>query len=267
MLNKKVSLLLLLVGISTSICWGNSKPMKSHIVKGNKEIFYYGSVHSNDVNDPMFSDIEESFVTFKPDIVLIEGGYNMVEFKERKDAMLRGEMAFVSYLSSLANVKKDNAEPSDSSINSILIGKYSMEKIFTMYILRQTFQLINQAKNCKIDLEKEIVSYANKELATRLFEDSSSLSFGDITRIVEKESGILLTSTNIMDKEVEIRRHLYKKGSETSKIHAEAVALRDAHTVRLAAKYLKDYNRIFIIMGNQHLMNQEDPLKKEVYKY
>lgn len=267
MLVQKFLLTLLFGSLTSIVSNAYSNPKKSHMVKGNKEIFYYGSVHSNDTKNPMFADIQESFLKFKPDLVIIEGGYSNVEYENREQAINSGEMAFASYLSTLSGIRKVNAEPNARIVDSILVTKYDTCKIFTMYILRQTFQLIEQAKHAKVGVQSSIVDYANYELRERLLKKSNPLNFDEIASLVNNYSGINITNTNIIDKEIEIRRCIYKKGNPLANILNEAIIIRDEYTINLVASYLNKYNRIFIIMGEQHLLNQEESLKKAISKY
>jgi hypothetical protein len=228
-------------------------------------VFFFGSAHSNDILNPMFNDIESHFLEFCPELVLIEGGYDRVDFDSKEKAIENGEMAFVSYLSSKHKIKKLNVEPSDKYIDSILLTKYSREEIFTMYILRQTFQYINISKYSDIDFEALIMVYANI-INNRLDnKDANQLTFQEVLSIVENVSGISIA--DYRKKEVQIRRYIFRGGNIINTIHSEVVQIRDHFAIDTIINSLYQYDKVFVIMGNQHLMNQEKIIREKMLRF
>ncbi|TVQ09629.1 MAG: hypothetical protein EA361_15175 [Bacteroidetes bacterium] len=249
-------------------CSQTLSPIKVHFVEGNKELFFYGSAHDNNIANPMFADIEESFKRFTPDVVLIEGGYSNRSYSTKEQAIGDGEMAFVSFLGSSASIPMFDIEPSGMFVDSILLSQFSSNLIFTMYILRQTFQYQSKAQNNDIDFIKEIENYANYIIANGRFDFEDSLKFEDIFRTVESETDIAITRENWFDKRIEVRRYLYNRRNvvknQVQIVHSRVVDIRDEYATSLIMDKLEEYNKVFVIMGNQHLLNQENILREEL---
>lgn len=239
--------------------FGNNNPHKVHIKKGNKEIFYFGSVHSNDYKNHMFKDILSNFIQFNPEIVLVEGGANKISYQNEMEAIKNGEMAFVSYLAKKMNIKSLDIEPSGRYIDSILSINFSKEQILSMYALRQTYQYINSSKHNKIVYKKTITNYINLINQQYIKIDYTELDFKTIFEMVLKETGISITEDNWNQQIKIIRRHL-----KQNKIYAKTIEIRDEYAIDKIISILKNYNRVFIIMGNQHLYNQEVLLRNKI---
>jgi hypothetical protein len=266
---KKISCLTILFFAYNFLSHAQDVPLlKVHFIEGEKEVFFYGSAHDNNISNPMFADIEESFHNFMPDIVLIEGGYNNRHFNSKEEAIESGEMAFVSFLASSAEIPRFNIEPSDTFVDSVLHAHFSSSLIFTMYILRQTFQYQSHSINKDIDFVREIEHYAKVIAGNCWFNINNPVSFEEIYSIVENETGILITKENWQDKMVEVRRYLYNRRNPVKNpvqiVHTKAVDIRDEYAISLIMNKLDDNNKVFVIMGNQHLINQEQRLREAI---
>jgi hypothetical protein len=248
----------------------NLNAFKIYFEEGDKRVLFYGSAHDNNISNPMFSDIEESFSNFMPEIVLVEGGYNNQIFNSKEQAIENGEMAFVSYLSYYYSIPVFDIEPLYTYVDSILFNQFSSKQIFTMYILRQTFQYQVHSQNNDIDFIRQIENYANFIIANERFGFEGSLKFEDIFAIVESETQIAITKENWFDKMIEVRRYLYnRKNVEKNQIqiiHSKVVDIRDDYAIDLIISKLESNNKVFVIMGNQHLLNQEYKLREVLQK-
>jgi hypothetical protein len=244
-----------------------NKPMKLHFISDEKQVLYYGSAHCNDILNPMFADIEKSFMEFNPEVILIEGGYHSNNYYSMESAIEKGEMAFASYLGLLTGIPRMNIEPSEKYVDSLLLIRYNKEQVFAMYVLRQTFQLINEIKYSERDIEQQIVDYAN-QVSDRINLDAGNpFSFREVFTIIEKVSALVITPHNWKEREVEIRNCIYKRGSIINRIHSEVVGIRDQYAVNLIIKHMHEYDKIFVIMGNQHLINQKKDLRRKINEF
>lgn len=248
----------------------NLPPLKIHFIDGEKEVLFYGSAHDNNISNPMFADIEDSFLNFMPETVLVEGGYNNRIFSSKEQAIENGEMAFVTYLASINSTPIYDIEPPITFVDSILMNHFSHNLIFTMYVLRQTYQYQVHSMHNDIDFIKEIESYANTFVNNEKFEFEGHLSFEDIYGIIEVETGIAITRDNWFDKTIEVRRYMYNRAREIKNpvqiVHSMVVDIRDEYAISLIMSKLENKNRVFVIMGNQHLKNQEKRLREELKK-
>lgn len=257
----------LLISSVISSCSKDLPPFKIHFVEREKEVLFYGSAHSNNISNPMFADIEGTFNHFRPEVVLIEGGYANRLFNTKEQAAVNGEMAFVNFLASTASTPTFDIEPNSAYVDSILLSHFSSNLIFTMYILRQTYQYQAQSKQNDIDFVGEIMNYANIITDNGRFEFESPLRFENIYKIVEEESGIVITWDNWSDKTLEVRRYLYNRArirNPVQSVHHTVVEIRDEYAISLIVNKVEENDRVFVIMGNQHLLNQQKRLREEL---
>jgi hypothetical protein len=246
----------------------NLNAFKILFEEGDKQVLFYGSAHDNNILNPMFADIEDSFLNFMPEAVLVEGGYNNRIFNSKEQAIENGEMAFVTYLASINSTPIYDIEPPITFVDSILMNHFSHNLIFTMYILRQTYQYQVHSMHNDIDFIKEIESYAKSFVNNEKFEFEGHLSFEDIYGIIEVETDIAITRDNWFDKTIEVRRYMYNRAREIKNpvqiVHSMVVDIRDEYAISLIMCKLENKNRVFVIMGNQHLKNQEKRLREEL---
>ncbi len=227
----------------------------------SKTLLFFGSVHSNDPDDPMFDDIEDKFKSFNPDFVLIEGGYNESVYASKQEAIREGEMAFVSYLTSELNLPDGNIDPSIPYVDSMLLLTYTSEAILTMYVLRQIYQYQREIENKSFDFKLRIVGFANRIIHGGTLNLVDSLDFDQLFSLVKKEGNLTITEENWI--ETDIYPFIYKPGSNINSIYEIVIQIRDDYAVSKIMNSLHLYNRVFIIMGGDHLKDQKEKLKAE----
>jgi mannose-6-phosphate isomerase-like protein (cupin superfamily) len=218
---------------------------------GSKALLFYGSVHSNNPNDPMFDDIEKKFYSFQPDFVWIEGGYNEIVYTEREKAIKNGEMAFVSFLTRQIDLTNDNIDPPDSFVDNTLLKTFAPEAIFTMCILRQVYQYQREIRNNPFDFPTRIVSFANQIIEKGTLNQKDTLDFVQIFTLVKKVSGLTITAGNW--KETDVFNTVYNPGNTINEIYEKVLQMRDTYALDRIIRSHHEYNKVFVIMGGDHL--------------
>lgn len=243
----------------------HTKPSVEYLTlaKGRYSLFFYGAVHSNSVNDPMFDDIEKQFKMCSPKFVLVEGGYNLGSYKTREEAISEGEAAFVVYISTQKGIPVENIEPSEDYVVGELLKKYSGGSILTMYVLRQIFQMQREAGYKDVDFEHYMLRFVGTYKKYGLTRPTID-SFSNLHELLKHECNIELTLDNWKD--VNVYDFVYKEEGQINQIYREVLTMRDEYAADLIIRKLKEHERVFVIMGGDHIRNQEEKLRKEFNK-
>ncbi|WBW95691.1 hypothetical protein [Oceanirhabdus sp. W0125-5] len=231
-----------------------------HLQSNNKELFWFNGIHCNDPEHRMFDDIKKEFSSFNPDLVLVEGGANKQSYSSEKNAILHGgEPAFVSYISREKHIKIENIEPSNSKTFKYLLSKYDHDDVLAMLILRQINQTQREAKNTEIDFEKYYISFLNHLVEEGFPLEKEIQDIEDISNFLSPYIGFKLTN-NTWGK-IKAKKIVYFDDGTVHDIWKDTIIFRDDHVVKLIESKLKEYDKIFVMMGFDHAKNQQKRLK------
>jgi hypothetical protein len=226
----------------------------------NKHMVFYGSRHCNDKNDPIFKDIEKWFYKLNPQIVLVEGYYDTKNYIDADNAIQKGEMAYVSYLAQKNNVKLGSVEPSMEEQYEYLLGKYDSEKVLAMYVLRQLNQYQKQQGNRPMSfpevLEEYIVGLSKSGFPVE--EEECNIAF--IQKLLNPYLKEELNENNWT--QVDAYSIVYNKGTDINEIYQEIYVLRNENLKAVIRENLKQYDRVFIMMGSQHVLDEKEHVKE-----
>lgn len=241
---------------------GEFEPKSTHFIHGEKEVFFYGSQHSNDPENPMFEEIEDCFKSFLADLVLIEGGYSNNNYESKESAILKGEMALVSYLSDEYDISKENIEPPDDHVDGVLLQTYSNIEILSMYVLRQMCQYQDEYNYNPIDFTTTVTTFTNFKINNSVLGFENELSIDEILDMVNNISHLGITVENW--REVSLNQYVYNGDNIIKEIRDRVAEIRDEYAIDLIINKLKVFNKIFVIMGRMHLDNQEAELQSRM---
>ena len=233
-----------------------------HLKNSAKELFWFSGIHNSDPNHRMFKDVLREFKHFSPDCVLVEGGNN-IPSSSRDEAILHGgEPRYVAFLAYNDNIPVFDIEPPINSQLEYLSQKYDSDKILAMYIIRQLYQKQReyQDNQVRIDLygyvsgfiEKNNLS-GNKTITNEKLQELFKLYFpqeANDSPWYEWNFGEII----YFNKEPNIINEIWK----------ETARFRDDYAVNLIQEMSMKYDKIFVMMGSDHIRNQEKRLR-EIY--
>ena len=230
-----------------------------HLTLGDKELFWFYAVHTNNPNDIMYRILEDAFQSFSPDLVLVEGGANVFE-GTRDQALGMGEPDFATYLAKRNNIRVADIEPPFARQIAYLQERYDPEDIFAMYVLRQigSWELLPEAADRDFD------AFALGEI--RFLTGNGLLYDGTSPDHVLATMNRHLPQP--MDRDNWLNLNVYRTYARgegiVNEIYLDIVHFRDIHAVELIREKQQTHNRIFIVMGGAHLSAVEEPLR-EIY--
>ena len=229
-----------------------------HLISGEKELFWFDSWHSNNPNDPMFKRIEEKFEKFKPNLVLVEGSSDIF-IGSRDESILTGESSFTAYIAKQNNVIVKDIEPPFSDQIAFLQTKYIPESILAMYHIRQIGSI--QKKPIDFNFNDYLIN------ETQYFIDNglniSINTLDEILNIVNSYLPININSETWKNENsvFETYNNFFKGKGVLAPIYKDIYFFRNVYLVELIKEKQIEYNKIFIVMGGQHLIDTRDQLK------
>ena len=252
-----VLILIMAIVLNATHVWKNNQyrflhGKHLHLKSEGKELFWFDVSHSNNPDDVMFRLLENEFDSFSPDLVLVEGGANSFE-GTRDEAVLEGENSFGAYLAKTANIPVEDIEP--PFIKQI---EYLPEDIFAMYALRQIGSMELMPEDISINFDEfaldEIQYLTNEGL---LYEGKTS---DDVLITLNKYLPEPMNRDNWLN--LNVYRVYAKEKGVVNDVYLDVVEYRNIHLVELIQERSLTYNRIFIVMGGQHLLDTKEELQK-----
>ncbi len=247
---------------------GSQRAYVFEVTVGNKKLVFFGSSHTNDPEDHLFTEIEEKFKELQPEIVFVEGMEGINKSKDRvrervtredvDEVKSEGESHFTLKLGVDAGIDFQSPEPTFSDEIAYLIGKdFSKEDIFRFNIYRNIDQYQRQNKEPSVEACKE---YLKPYFGT--FRKYSGWSESELDAF-ERE---ILETLNIQDRTTyhnQVDPIPWEDRPQTiiNEISRNSSDFRDRYIFERIAEALKKYDRLFIVYGSAHAVKQEPAIK------
>ncbi len=224
----------------------------------NKEnhLIVYGCPHSFDPSDSMFMDIEKRILKLNPDMVLNEGG-NWPVFDTKKETILKsGEQGFTIYICNKNNIAVKTFEPKPKQEFDFILSKYDKNDVLLMYFCRQISQL---------QRSQQINNFQSYMIKFLSYLKGNGFPVID----TEKEYDLLIT---YYEKKFKEKFNWEKFNPENvwpnynntilNEINKEVGKFRDKSILDSMEIELYNNGKVFVIMGGNHLLDQEKAIKK-----
>jgi len=241
----------------------DSKDLK--LKNGDKELFwYYVEKHSYDRNDEVFKDIETEFISFNPDLILVEGSNN-IDSKDRDEAIrIGGESRFISFLGYRNNVVVEDIEPPFKNQIEYLVKTNDIDAVYAMFLIR----LLNSDKSRYesgsrevVDIFKHAIGYL-KYLNT-LLNVEKEIDNSYIEEMFRKYFNKSISNSDWYS--LDYYSVIYKSDGALYYLRNKITEFRNIWLVQLIKEKKSQFNKIFIMMGSGHLMSTKSELE-ELYK-
>ena len=231
-----------------------------HLTAQDKELFWFDAQHVNDPSHPMFRRIENAFVKFSPDLVLVEGGFDTFE-DDRESAMQKGESAFTAHLSKQAGIPVMDIEPPFHNQIEYLQSKYQPKDILAMYLVRQISSGQFALDNSHIDFEQMLTEQTG-------FLTDNGLAFTgkspeDILELINAYLPEPINENNWKDVDIRAMNYVFtKEDGPLYPIYSDVFNYRNSYLIDLLGEKQKQYKKIFIMMGGAHLAETKERLQE-----
>jgi len=251
--------------------FAKSEGQRSYVIevkKGSKHLLYFGSEHTNEIGDPLFDEIKQAFVGVNPQIVLVEGMEHINDKKERlkeeskkvslEESVEQGENMYALKLAIDAGVDFESPEPRfDLEIQMLLDNGYSKKDIFTFYIYRTVHQYKrdHKQKSTREGLREYIAPYI------RDFRISSRWPKEEIDDFENELFLNLDINSEKYEMETDPIPREGQKQLATNEVSRASNKFRDRYMVGRIAEALKKYDRVLIVYGTAHAVQQEPAVR------
>jgi len=232
-----------------------------------KEIVFCGVNHlpdNNDIENPMFKDIEKAFFEFKPDVCVNEGGdVSKTIFTSKKEAIQKdGEIGLTKALADSLKIKTVNGDMTDSLEFRELLKRYTTGE-FLAYIVTERFMWgqrppITDSVAFKGNYAKFIGGYIMKTGGVKLSRTEQTLEF-------YKTNYQKLLNRPFKLEELEPTNPFDPKG-KFQEIGRASKEIRDQSLLRTIDNLLKTHNKVFVVFGGWHLLTCQPGLKQIISK-
>jgi hypothetical protein len=254
----------------------HSRPYIYDLQFGDSKLTYFGFGHSNDPEDPAYSELRERFEAVNPDLVLVEG---INDLDKRQDEVKQwakelssitdeeiikkhGENLYTLSLALKKGIDFDSPEPNANAEIKYLQEKgFSREEIFVFTVTRDIGQYVRTKE--KPELEEYLNPRINK------FKRNSNWEGFDYSFENYKKLYNVLFGKELDLNDNKSFHHLVdpipRKGKEmefTNRIAQTALIYRDVHIVDQIREKLKTYKKIFVVYGATHAVMQEPALER-----
>lgn len=221
-------------------------------VKQNIQIVFFGSNHNR--NPFQLDIIRREIDSLSPDIVLVEGGFEIPVFENEAEAIDKGlETGFVSYLSKKKNINIEGNDPPEKECIKIIEKLYGRDFAFLYFVLR--------GFNPKS-------KYSAKEMINRNIEKFKRNSSWDYDFSFENflnvfKSVFQKNFSEDTDYSDYFNPHLRK--SMLNFASYQLNIFRDNFTTEKIFDSIQKYKKIFVIKGEDHLLNCQGRLDDFFY--
>jgi len=246
----------------------HSVPYKYILGRDNQFLYFFGSQHTYDQNNPQFSELENFWNDFKLKttgknrIVLTEGGVRPVRRSIDESISKDGEMGFLTFLANNIDISVFSPEIPDKILFNKLAETFSKEEVAYWDFARICYQWNQMAE--KPDFIPYVQGFLDDNTRNVKWDDFI-FSLPHMISIHKKLFG---TAFNENEKDFfysiinpTINRTVINRISRD-----EETDIREIHILQEIERYWSEGQNIFILYGSSHAVRQEAALREVVKK-
>jgi hypothetical protein len=228
---------------------------------GGRLLYVGAARHSYDPNDPQFSEFVKAWNDFRPTTAFFEGSGSDIGGSRDEAIRHSGEPGLVRFLAARDKVSVASLEPSRQGEVKYLLTKFSAEQVKLFYVLRETAQLRErrryQAPELKLVAIKALAYWTNVNGLENVVRDVAELEVA--YRRYWK------TPQNWWDASIDWFNPL-KSSSQTggvfaNEVNQESSFYRNLHMYEVLVEATLKGERVFAVVGREHVPMQEAALK------
>jgi hypothetical protein len=240
-----------------------SNPYILKFTNGRKKIVFCGTNHlsKSDIENPMYSKIEDAFYAFKPDVCINEGGdVSQKLYTSKKQALLKnGEIGLTKFLADSLKVSCVNGDMNEAHEFKNLLKKYSTEE-FIAYVVNE--RLMWELKDRNITKQEDI------EKEYKKFIEGYIIKLGKVTLSEEQKSFNFFKSSfeKALGRPFDINRpepsNPFEPKGRFQEIGRFSKQIRDQNLMTTIDKLLDTNDKVFIVFGGWHLLTCKPGLEE-----
>ena len=220
----------------------------------NKKIIFIGTTHGPEKEKINF--LREYISSSKPNLILVEGGFENAKFKTEEEAILKGwELGFVSFFAKSKGIPLKGNDPSNKECINFIESTVSKDLTFLYFILRNFGIFIKQSQNQSygkiLDLTIDDFKKDSEWEDYNLSQENFNLLF---EKIFKEKFNANKEYFNYFNPTLDI--HLFNNLSKKLSL------FRDNFIKNKLIECIKENDKILIVKGKGHLNNYERVIGK-----
>lgn len=224
-----------------------------HLIVADEEsaLFWFDTIHSTNPDNIMFSDLETLFYENKPDLVLVEGGYQFYQGK-KEEAFIDGASAYATALAKDNYIPVEGVDPPLQELLEYLQQYYAPSEILTFFLLNEILCIRQSPEKKQIDLNQFL------ETETRVLKENGLLynaeQSNDILKTINHYTKVKVTKENWLSFD-------YKKESkQLSALSKSCDIYKNTFLLNMVKEKKSFYKKIFIVANT----DDKKALQKEI---
>ena len=242
-----------------------------------------GTKHVYNIENQIIKEIKENFDTYKPDLVLVEGWFDLKDnetykAKIRKSSLekfdnpveiesitkQRGELGYAVMLASYNNIQIETLEPYWPLLKKDLMSSFEKEEFFLAQVIINLGIAYNRIKQNKKDFDLR-KSYENIATNIKMWmnDENFDYSYEHFLELKDKLLGQEFDISN-QDEIISYTKPYQNQRNIIDKVFTFESTLRDRVMFNVIKENLESgkYRRIMIVSGGLHVLSQEPALQK-----
>lgn len=215
--------------------------------ENNHSFILVGTNHGiGDHSNPQLTDLENIFSHFKPDLVLLEGGFWPTQNSIKDAIECCGEMGFANYLAQQQKATINTWDPNSQEEVIFLRKSFSEQDIQLFYTLRQVPLSFQEMKN---NSPSDILQTTIKNIATTYNLEKKTVKLRDFEALLKSRFGQKYNLAMFKDFDIIIKQ---PELSQLALIKSQLNQFRDDTAIRKTKLFAKKFERILLLGGKEH---------------
>jgi hypothetical protein len=242
-----------------------SNPYILEFTNGKKKIVFCGTTHlsKSDIENHMYTTIEDTFFSFKPNVCVNEGGdLSQKKYTSKKDALLKdGEIGLTKILADSLKLSCVNGDMNEAFEFKNLLKKYSIEE-FVAYIVNE--RLMWELKDRKLTKQEDI------EKEYKKFIEGYIMKLGKVNLSETQQSFYFFKTSfeNTLGRPFDINRpeptNPFEPKGKFQEIGRTSKQIRDQNLMATIDKLLDTNDKVFIVFGGWHMLTCKPGLEEVI---
>ncbi|HEV2862277.1 MAG TPA: hypothetical protein VGX48_14800 [Pyrinomonadaceae bacterium] len=225
------------------------------------KLYYFGAEHSADPAHPQFAEIEKAWQTFKPTAAFYEGPNRPVALTRDETIKQAGESGLVRFLAARDNIPFRSLEPPPQEEAAYVMKKYPAEQVMLFYVLREAARLRDRRKLPEDELKKavsQLLTQASKMKGFEAVIPNLEALDAAYRKYWSAPAQWWQAPAEWFDP---LRPSSATGGVFTNDINRLSSEYRNLHMYRLLAGAALEGQRVFAVVGRNHVPMQERALR------
>lgn len=228
--------------------------------QGDKELLVIGTQHSRDTLNPMFDTIEHLFYTFKPELIINEGGNLTKTYSNRNSSIHKsGELGLEKYLADKTGIKTYNGDEPFGKEFDELSKAYSKEEAILFFGSERfvfPFAFGQYEGNIDTNYVNNFIEKDYKKNNIKLSDNEKTFEYYKFLYKKYFKTDFSLDTISQLDFAPFSRRNHFCDVTRKSK------EFRDRYLLMQIEEKLKNHNKVMVVFGGWHILAIEPALKQ-----